>query len=278
MRASPLSRFATHLVLLLLVASLSGCAFFNRGKKADVLDTLPVEQVYQLGVDALDENRYDYATRAFSRLIARFPFGEYTEQAQINLAYAQFKDGKPAESYSTINRFIRTYPTHKHIDYAFYLRGLINFNRSGGFLERYLGLDMSQRDQAMVRESFDDFGALVSRYPNSRYAPDARQRMVYLRNMMANRELNIALYYFKRDHFVASANRAKALIETYPESPQVADGLAVLMLSHQSLGQESMAADTRRVLELNDPQHPALHGTWPKYPSNLWKLVPLSNR
>ena len=153
----------------------------------------------------------------FARLISRFPFGPYTEQSQLNLAYALYKDGKPDDAYSMINRFIKTYPTHKHIDYAYYLRGLINFNRSGGVLERYAGLDMTQRDQANVRQSFDDFSALVSRYPNSRYAADARQRMIYLRNMMARAELNIALYYLKRDAYVAASNRAKTMLETYPQ-------------------------------------------------------------
>ena len=210
--------------------------------------------------------------------MARFPFGPYTEQSQINLAYAQYKDGKPDDAYSTINRFIKTYPTHRHVDYAYYLRGLINFNRSSGFIERYIGQDMTRRDQANVRQSFDDFGALVSRYPSSRYAEDARQRMIHLRNTMARSELNIALYYLKRGAYVASSNRAKAIIETYPQSPQAGDALAVMMQSYAKLGQEDLSSDARRVLELNYPGHPALAGKWPDYPSNWWKLLPLTNR
>jgi outer membrane protein assembly factor BamD len=279
MRVSPALRHLSRLAFLVLVLALAGCSIFSRDRKGDPLDTMPVEQLYDRGVNALDSGNFDMAARTFQRLVARFPFGPYTEQAQLNLAYAQFKDEKPEDAYSTINRFIKTYPTHRHVDYAYYLRGLINFDRSGGFLERHVGLDMATRDQSNVRQSFDDFGALVNRYPQSRYAADARQRMVHLRNMMARSDLGIALYYLKRGAYVAASNRAKDIIETYPQSPQAADALAVMMLSYAQLGQEKLSGDARRVLELNYPQHPALKGDdWPDYRSNWWKLVPLLNR
>jgi outer membrane protein assembly factor BamD len=279
MRVSPALRHLSRLAFLVLVLALAGCSIFSRDRKGDPLDTMPVEQLYDRGVNALDSGNFDMAARTFQRLVARFPFGPYTEQAQLNLAYAQFKDDKPEDAYSTINRFIKTYPTHRHVDYAYYLRGLINFDRSGGFLERHVGLDMATRDQSNVRQSFDDFGALVNRYPQSRYAPDARQRMVHLRNMMARSDLGIALYYLKRGAYVAASNRAKDIIETYPQSPQAGDALAVMMLSYAQLGQEKLSGDARRVLELNYPQHPALKGDdWPDYRSNWWKLVPLLNR
>lgn len=275
MRVSPATRIVLRIAFIALIAAVSGCSWFKRGK-GDPMDTLPVEQLYQRGVEAIDSGNRDLASRTFERLISRFPFGPFTEQSYLNLAYVQYKDHKPEDAYSTVNRFIKTYPTHRHIDYAYYLRGLINFNRSAGFLERYVGQDMTRRDQANVRQSFDDFGALVSRYPRSRYAEDARQRMIYLRNTMAQSELNVALYYLKRGAYVASANRAKAIIETYPQSPHAGDALAVMMQSYAGLGQDDLAKDTRRVLELNYPDHPALAGKWPDYPSNWWKLVPLT--
>lgn len=267
-----------RIVLLVLVIALSGCSLFHHGNKGDPLDTLPVGELYQKGVDALDAGNNDFAARSFQRLISRFPFGVYTEQAQLNLAYAQFKANKPDDAYSTINRFIKTYPTHKHIDYAYYLRGLINFDRSGGFLERYVGENMTKRDQANQRQSFDDFGALVTRYPQSRYAADGRMHMVYLRNMMAQAELNIALFYLKRNAYVAAANRAKTIIETYPQAAQVGDALAIMVESYRKLGQDKLADDSERVLKLNYPDHPYFKGHWPSYRSNLWKLIPLSNR
>jgi len=278
MRVSPSFRFILRVALVVLFATLAGCSLFNRGKKGTTFDTMTVEELYRKGVDGLEAGNNDLAIRAFTRLNSRFPFGPYTEQAQLNLAYAQYKDDKPDEAYSTINRFIKTYPTHRHVDYAYYLRGLINFNRSGGFLERYVGLDMTQRDQMNVRQSFEDFGALLSRYPQSTYAADARQRMVYLRNQMAQADLNIALYYLKRGAYVAASNRAKTVIESYPQTPQAGDALAVMMNSYRSLGQEKLADDAERVLKLNYPEHPALSGRWPRYRSNWWKLIPLSNR
>ncbi len=268
-----------RLALVVLLSLLTGCSLFHRGaKKGDPMDTKTVEELYAQGANAIDSGNYEFATRTFQRLISRFPFGAYTEQSQLNLAYAQYKNNKPDDAYSTINRFIKTYPTQRHVDYAYYLRGLINFNRSGGFLERYVGLDMTKRDQANLRQSFDDFGALITRYPGSAYAADARQRMVSLRNTMAQADLYIALFYYKREAYVAASNRAKEIIETYPQTPQVADALAVMYESYAKLGQQKLADDVKQVLELNYPEHPALHGKWPHYRSTWWKLIPLSSR
>jgi outer membrane protein assembly factor BamD len=278
MRASRLSRTLLRIAFVMLLAVLAGCSLFHRGKKGDPLDTLPVEELYQKGVDALQSGNNDFAARSFERLVARFPFGPYTEQSQINLAYAQYKDGKPDDAYSTVNRFIKTYPTHRHIDYAYYLRGLINFNRSAGMVERYVGQDMTKRDQANLRQSFDDFGALVSRYPTSVYTADSRQRMVYLRNMMAQSELHVAVFYLRRNAYVAAANRAKAIVETYPQSPQAGDALAIMVESYEHLGEQKLADDAERVLKLNYPEHPFFSGHWPEYRAWYWKLVPLSNR
>ena len=278
MRVSRLSRLIARIALVTLLAALAGCSLFHRGKKGDPLDTLPVEQLYEHGVDALQGGNYDLASRSFERLVARFPFGPYTEQSQINLAYAQYKDGKPDDAYSTVNRFIKTYPTHRHIDYAYYLRGLINFNRSAGMIERYVGQDMSKRDQANLRQSFDDFGALVARYPASAYTADSRQRMVYLRNVMAQSELHIAVFYLRRNAYVAAANRAKAIVEAYPQSPQAGDALAIMVESYKNLGQPKLADDAERVLKLNYPDHPFFRGDWPEYRAWYWKLIPLSNR
>ncbi len=277
MRASPTSRGLARISFLVLIALLGGCGLFGK-KKADPLETLPVEALYQKGVTEIDNGSWNDASRTFERLVGRFPFGPYSEQSQLNLTYAQYKNSKPDDAYSTINRFVRTYPTHKNIDYAYYLRGLINFNREGDMLARWVGLDMTKRDQAFVRQSFDDFADLLRRYPNSRYVPDARQRLVYLRNGIAQSELGIALFYLRRGAYVAAANRAKSVVETYPRTPQVGDALAIMSESYHELGQEALAADTERVLKLNYPNHPYFAGGWPEYRSNWWKLLPLTNR
>ncbi|MGA8278851.1 MAG: outer membrane protein assembly factor BamD [Rhodanobacteraceae bacterium] len=277
MRAFPAPRFMIGATLCALMIGLGGCSLFGKDKK-DPLNTLPVGELYASGVRALEGGNEDRAARIFTRLISRFPFGQYTEQAEINLAYAQFKSGKPDDAYSTINRFIKTYPTHRHIDYAYYLRGLINFEREGGLLERYVGQDMTKRDQVNLRRSFDDFSQLVRRFPQSRYQADARQRMIYLRNTMAQADLNVAMFYLRRATYVAASNRAKSIVETYPRSPQASDALAIMARSYRKLGQDKLAADAERVLKLNYPNHPYFKGDWPDYSSNLWKLVPLHNR
>jgi outer membrane protein assembly factor BamD len=278
MRVSRTFRLVAGLALLALVFALAGCSLFHKGNKGDRMDTMTVEELYQQGVDSTETSNWDLASRSFERLVARFPFGPYTEQSQINLAYAQYKNDKPDDAYSTINRFIKTYPTHKHIDYAYYLRGLINFNRSAGFIERYVGQDMTKRDQANLRQSFDDFGALVTRYPQSQYTADSRQRMVYLRNVMAQSDLHIAVFYLKRNAYVAAANRSKAIVETYPQSPQAGDALAIMVESYKKLGQDKLADDAERVLKLNYPNHPFFSGNWPQSRAWYWKMIPLGNR
>lgn len=264
--------FNRLLALALLSLLLAGCGLF--GGRQDPLETLPVEEMYAEGKDALMAGNYSRATRYYSRLVSRFPFGEYTEQAFLDLAYAQFKGGNTAEATSTLNRFIRTYPTHRHIDYAYYLKALINFSRENIFLERFARLDMTQRDQGATRQSFDDFAVLVQRFPSSRYAGDARQRMVYLRNLMARHELGVGLYYLKRGAFVAAANRGRFIIENYPQSQHQNDALALMAESYARLGEETLANDTRRVLELNDAGHPWLSGNWPNRAGWWWKLIP----
>lgn len=259
-------------LLLACAASvlLAGC----NGTKLDETETLPVEQLYGEAHSSMKAGNYERSSRYFKRLVARFPFGRYTEQAELELAFTQYRSRDPEEALSTINRFIRTYPTHPHIAYAYYLRALINFDRQGGFLERYIRQDSSRRDLANAKQSFQDFSELVQRYPGSAYARDARQRMIHLRNGLAQAELNTALFYFRRKAYVAAQNRAKYLLESYPQSPQGGDALAIMAESYARLGEAQLAEDTRKVLRLNYPQHPYLSGGWPARRS-LWKqLIP----
>jgi len=258
-------------LVIFLALALSACGGRTR---VDAADLLPVDELYAEAKQSLDSGNYDRSIRYYKRLVARFPFGRYTEQAQLDLAFAQFKSGDSDEAFSTVNRFVKTYPTHRHIDYAFYLRGLINFNREIGLLERYIRQDNTRRDLGFARQSFKDFGELLERYPTSRYAPDARQRMVHLRNGLAQSELNVSEFYFRRKAYVAAQGRAKYIIENYQETPQSADALAILAESYRMLGEEKLSTDTRRVLELNYPDHPYLNGDWPAKVSFWRQLLP----
>jgi outer membrane protein assembly factor BamD len=253
-----------------LLALLAACG----DTRVDATETLPVDELYAEAKQSLQASNYERAARYYRRLIARFPFGRFTEQAELELAFAFYKGGDAEEALSTTNRFIRTYPTHPHIDYAYYLRGLINFNREYGVLERYIQQDATRRDLANARQSFQDFSELIQRFPNSRYAVDSRQRMIHLRNGLAQAELNIASYYLRRRAYIAAQTRAKFLLETYPQTPQTGDALAIMSESYRQLGQAKLAEDTEAVLRLNFPQHPYLDGGWPAKRSVWWQLVP----
>jgi outer membrane protein assembly factor BamD len=268
---------ARLLAVLALVMAVSACSMF--GHKGQSIDTMPVEPLYTKAHTSLENGDYAAASKAYQRLIARFPSGAYNEQAQLDLAYSQYKDNQPDDALSTINRFIKTYPTNKHVDYAYYLRGLINFGRTTGFVERVTKSSggQSRRDQGYNLQSFDDFSELARRFPDSAYTADARQRMIYLRNLLAQYEINVAEFYLRNKAYVAAADRSQYVIEHYQQAPQAGDALAILARSYLALDRKELAAQTRKVLALNYPDHPYLQDPkWPHAPSLLRKLVPFS--
>ncbi len=258
-------------VTALLVGGLSGCQTIGGwfGGREPETETLPVEALFAEAREARDARNYSRAELYLTRLIGRFPFGAFTEQAQLDLAYAQYKQGNYEESTATLDRFIRTYPTHEVIDYAFYLRALNGFDRDNFFLQRIARADMSARDLTRMQASFESFAELLRRFPTSRYAADSRQRMVYLKNFLARHEINTGLFYHRRGAYVSAINRAEFLLETYPQSAFEADGVALLAASYAALGKDDLAADARRVLEKNAPEHPYLAGRWPER-GGLW--------
>ncbi len=277
---SPLARnFPVRLAALLLIAFVAtGCSslgkMFKRDKNA--AEGQPVEEIYEKAHGSMVNGNWDRAETTFRQLIAQYPYGPYTEQALIETAYAQYKAGKMEDAVSTIDRFIRTYPTQRNVPYMYYLRGLSNSGRNTVFLQKAWRLDPSRRDLATPMQAYNDFNLLTERYPNSRYSADARQRMVALRNLFARHELDSALYYIRRGAWVAAAARGKYLLETYPQSEYQNDAVAVLGESYTQLGNETLAADARRVLQQNDPQHPWLSGDWPDYPWAVRKLNPFA--
>lgn len=267
----PLRLLARLALLAVLLLALPGCQTVGGwfAKEEPRTETLPVEALYAEARNFRDAGNYPRAERYLTRLVSRFPFGPYTEQAQLDLAFVQYRQGKHEESESTLNRFIRTYPTHAAIDYAFYLRALNGFDRDSFFLQRIARADMSARDLTRAQASFEAFAELLRRFPNSAYAADSRQRMVYLRNFLARHEISTGLYYHRRGAYVSALNRARFLLETYPQSLYEADAVALLAASHAALGQNDLAADARRVLEKNYPDHPFLAGNWPRH-RGLW--------
>ena len=265
------------LLLLALALAVTGCAGLkNRFKDKDKNEGLPVATLYDRAHELMESSNWSNASEVFGRLIAQYPYGPYTEQALMEQAYAQYKAGKHEDAISTIDRFIRTYPTHRNIAYLYYLRGLSNMARNTVFLARAFNLDTSTRDLQAPLQAYNDFNTVATRYPNSRYVADARQRMVFLRDEFARFELNTGLYYLRRGAWVSAADRATFLLETYPQSAYQNDAVALLAEAYTRLGNTVLAADARRVLEQNDPQHPWLAGHWPKNPSVLKRLTPFT--
>ena len=274
------NRIASRALLcLLLIAVLagSGCARVKGlFKDEDANEGQPVEQLYDKAHNLMRHGNWSGAELIFKRLVAQYPYGPYTEQALVETAYAQYKSGKHDDAISSIDRFIRTYPTHRNTSYMYYLRGLVDSSRQTVFLQKVWRLDPSRRDLATPQQAYNDFQIVAERYPNSRYAEDARKRMADLRNVFARHELDVALYYLRRTAYVAAADRAKCVLETYPQSKYQNDAVATLAAAYTGLGNKTLADDAKRVLQQNDPNHPYLSGDWPDYPSNLRKLNPFA--
>lgn len=272
-------RSAPHrlLALLLLLAVTTGCTTIGGWFKDDDADEgQPVEEIYDTAHRSMTNGNWSAAETSFKRLVAQYPYGPYTEQALMETAYAQYKAGKHEEAISSIDRFIRTYPTHRNVAYLYYLRGLSNSSRDAVFLQRVWRLDSSRRDLATPMQAYNDFSIVAERYPNSRYAADARQRMAELRDVFARHEVDVALYYLRRTAYVAAAERATYMLETYPQSRYQNDAVATLAAAYTGLGNETLANDARRVLQQNEPNHPYLSGNWPDYPGDWRKLNPFA--
>jgi outer membrane protein assembly factor BamD len=258
----------TLLVLLCLALSLQACrkddAEFDSGKSA--------EELYSDAKTLLDNGNWQGAVMTYRQLQTRYPFGRYAEQAQLEMAYAQYRAGVPEHALATVDRFIRMYPTHPNVDYAYYLRGVTNYEQRVGFLEKMMPARVRDRDQASMMEAFQDFDELTRRFPDSRYAPDARQRMVYLRNNLSYYEIDVANYYLRRKAYVAAANRARYMLETYPGSPEADNALIVLNKAYAGLEMPELADSAMDVLEYNDPDNPYVTGNKEKkgFWGRLW--------
>ncbi|TVP89932.1 MAG: outer membrane protein assembly factor BamD [Pseudomonadaceae bacterium] len=243
-----------HLLLIALMALLAACAS-NRG----VIDeSLSESELYQQAQQDLESRNYTNAIEKLRALESRYPFGRYAQQAQLELIYAYYQNLEPEAARSSADRFIRLHPQHPNADYAYYIRGLSSFTRDQGVFERFLPLDMTRRDPGAARDSFNEFAQLVSRYPDSIYAPDARLRMVYLRNLLASYDAHVGHFYLKRGAYVAAANRGRYIVENFQQTPSVPDGLALMVEAYQRLALDDLADAALLTLQDNYPEHPSL--------------------
>jgi len=238
-------------ILALLLAA--GCAL----DPVDETKNWGPERIYSAAREELDGKNYQKAIGYYEKLESRYPYGRYAQMAQIESAYAYWKDGEVAQALAACDRFIKLHPDHPNVDYAYYLKGRINFNEDLGLMGYLAEKDMTERDPKAAREAFDAFRELVSRFPQSRYAPDARARMNYLVNALASAEVNVAEYYLRRGAYVAAVNRAQIALINYPEAPAIERALKVLVKAYDEMGLADLRDDAKRTLDTNFPDSSA---------------------
>ncbi len=235
--------------VMALCLLLSACALSKEDK--DEYADWTAEQFYTEAKKALTSKYYEKAVKLYEKLEARFPFGTYATQAQLDIAYAYYKNDEPDSAIAAADRFIKLNPTHANVDYAYYIKGLVNYNRGIGFLDRFLPTDSSQRDAGSSLDSYREFEELITRYPHSSYVPDARQRMVSLRDNLALHEIHVADYYLRRKAYLAAAQRAATVIRDYQRTPAVPRALEIMELTYRKLELNDLADDVQRVYALN---------------------------
>ncbi len=242
--------------LLLMLAACSG-----NDELPDIAADAGEQQMYQEAQRHLNNRNYDLAVRTLQLLESRYPFGKYAEQAQLELIFAHYGAYEHEAAVEAADRFIRLHPQHPNVDYAYYMKGLSAYTGNEDVFARFLPTDKTKRDTSHAKEAFAEFAQLVSRFPDSPYAGDAKARMVYLRNLLARHEINVANYYFRRGAYLAAANRGRYVVENFQRTPAVADGLAVMAQGYLLLGMDDLARDSIDTLAMNYPQHPALNDT-----------------
>ncbi len=244
---------------VILALLLCGCGLLPEVK--DETAGWSADKLYTEAKDEIARSGYANAIKYLEKLEARYPYGRYAQQAQIELAYVYFKEGESASAIAAADRFIKLHPNHPNVDYVYYLKGLVNFNEDLGLLGKISRQDLTERDPKAARESFDAFKELVTRYPDSKYTPDAVERMKYLVNALASHEVHVARYYMKRGAYVAAANRAQYALLNYAQAPAVEEALFVMVKAYDALGMTDLRDDADRVMHKNFPDSAYFKGT-----------------
>lgn len=249
----------TVFIAITVAGLLGGCGIFG-GKEVDETRGWSVQKLYAEARQELADRNWETAIKHYERIESRYPFGRFAQQAQIELAYAYWKNEDPASALATIDRFVKQNPNHPSADYMYFLKGLINFNDDLGIMGFISAQDMSERDPKAAAEAFIAFKDLATRFPNSKYTPDAIQRMNYLVNTLASHEIHVARYYMKRKAYIAAANRAQYALKTYPGAPANEEGLVIMVQAYDALGMKDLRNDAERVIKTNFPDSVYLKG------------------
>ena len=261
--------FLAATALLLATTFLAGCGMF--GDKLDARKNWSVEEFYKNAREELDSGNYAGAVKAYEALEAKYPFGRYAQQSQLDIAYAYYKEGETAQAVAAADRFLKLHPNHPNADYALYIKALAYFKPDLGLFGELLNLDPSERDPKALRESFEVFKELITRFPDSRYTDDSRIRMAFLVNALAKHDVAVARYYLGRGAYLAAANRAQSVFQRYPQATATEDALVVSVQAYEQMGLAELATSSRRVLEKNFPNNIMVSKT-PGGGKAWWKL------
>jgi outer membrane protein assembly factor BamD len=255
---------------LLFGALLAACGLLPDA--ADETRGWSAQKLYAEAKDNLNNRNYEQAIKYYEKLESRYSYGRYAQQAQLEIAYAYYKDNEPAQAVTAAGRFIKLHPNHPSVDYAYYLKGLANFIEDPGWTGYVSGQDLTERDPKAAREAFDAFKDLVTRFPESRYTPDAVARMNYLVNTLASHEIHVARYYMKRGAYVAAANRVQYALKAYPRAPANEEGLVILVAAYDALGLKDLREDAERVMQKNFPNSRYLKGDPNRSGASWWQI------
>ena len=266
LRAKLSAVFATVAAGLVLI--LAGCS----STPVDATAGWSPSKIYTEAKDEVAAGAYDKAIVLFEKLEGRAAGTPLAQQAQLDKAYAHYKSGEPAQALAAIERFLKLHPASPALDYALYLKGIVNFNDDLGIFSAITRQDLSERDQTAAKESFESFKDLITRFPQSRYSPDASQRMAYIVNSLADYEVHVARYYFARGAYVAAINRAQVAVSDHQNTPSVEEALMILVKSYDALGMTQLRDDAQRILAKNYPQSPYLKGGVKAKTDPWWKV------
>lgn len=260
---------AAHLALAALLGiALAGCG----STPSDPTAGMSTQQLYEDAKEEAELANWERASQLYQKLEARAAGTPLAQQAQIDLAYAYYRSGDKAQALATLERFIKLHPSSPALDYAYYLQGLVNFNENLGLLGSLARQDLSERDQQASRDAYQSFRQLVEQFPESRYAPDARLRMNYIVNTLAQYEVHVARYYYRRGAYVAAANRAQQAVQEFQNAPAVEEALYIMGLSYDRLGLPELRDDARRVLAQNFPDSRFIKGGFDTADKPWWQL------
>jgi outer membrane protein assembly factor BamD len=265
-----MQRSLAAILVLLMGWALGACSMLK--SEYDETKGWSAAKLYSEAKSSLNNRNYAEAIKYYQKLEARYPYGRFAQQAQIEVAYAHYKDNEPALATAAADRFIKMHPNHPNVDYVYYLKGLATFNEDLGILGYIGNQDMTERDPKAATESFDAFKELVARFPESKYAPDAIMRMQYLVNALAAHEVHVARYYVKRGAYVAAINRVQYALKTYPQAPANEEGLVILVKAYDALGMKDLRDDAERVMLRNFPKSAYLKGGGPGRKTSWWQI------